>query len=67
MTFSVSPAAAPACAPDHPHPKATKILTAAARLLTSLERGHALDAHLLRDDGEVVGPAAVAHSPLGGK
>jgi predicted RNA methylase len=48
MTFPISPAAAPACAPATPHPKATKILSAAARLLTSLERGQALDAHLLR-------------------
>jgi hypothetical protein len=49
MTFPVSPAAAPACASSNPHPKAAKILSAAARLLTSLERGQALDAHLLRD------------------
>lgn len=49
MTFPVSPAAAPACATANPHPKAAKILSAAACLLTSLERGQALDAHLLRE------------------
>ena len=49
MTFSVSAAATSACSPANPHPKAAKTLLAAACLLTSLERGHALDAHLLRE------------------
>ena len=49
MTPSVPLAAASACLPEHQNTKASKILMAATQLLASLERGRALDAHLLRD------------------
>lgn len=49
MTPSILPTAAPACLPANHNPKASKILSAAVHLLASLERGHALDAHILRE------------------
>ena len=48
MTPPVPQTAATPRAPANQNPKANKILSAAAHLLASLERGHALDAHLLR-------------------
>ena len=49
MTPPAPQPAAPACLPVPQNIKAARILTAAAQLLPSLERGSALDARLLRE------------------